>query len=46
MKYTIRATDNNPENNITIECKDQEDMDKYTLACTNQGYLVKTEVTD
>jgi ribosomal protein L40E len=44
-KFMVHAEDDDPLNNISIECSDIEDMDNYANACREQGYKnVRTKV--
>jgi len=37
-KYLVYAKGHEKENDITIECHDEEDMNDYAQACREQGY--------
>ncbi|MHB8171252.1 MAG: hypothetical protein ACYDG6_06885 [Thermincolia bacterium] len=38
-RFMVYAIDKDPANNISIECSDIDDMDKYANACKEQGYI-------
>jgi len=47
MKYILSLTDKNPQNNMVIECEDEEEMNKYYKMAKQQGYkVVVKEVTE
>lgn len=44
-KFMVYAKGDIEENDITIECFDEKDMNHYAQACREQGYKeVRTEV--
>lgn len=43
-KFMVYAKGADPENNMSIECSDIEDMDKYADACRGLGYEAVTKV--
>jgi hypothetical protein len=43
-KYILHVTHDNPENNMTIECSDMDDMGDCAEEAVKQGYLVRMEV--
>jgi len=45
MKFIVHAKDDVKENKMTIECHDEEEMNRYAKACRKQGYKeVTTEI--
>jgi len=38
-RFMVYAIDEDSSNNISIECSDIDDMDKYANACKEQGYI-------
>lgn len=38
-RYTLYVKDTNPENNMTIECSDKDDLAHYASSCIKQGYV-------
>jgi len=40
MKYILSLTDRNPQNNMVLECDDEEEMNKYYKMAIQQGYKV------
>jgi hypothetical protein len=40
MKYILSLTDKNPQNNMVLECEDEEEMNKYYMMAIQQGYKV------
>ena len=47
VKYILSLTDKNPQNNMVIECEDEEEMNKYYKMAKQQGYkVVVKEVTE
>lgn len=45
-KYYIHRTHENPENNMTIQCNNRNEMYDYATECLRQGYTVKTEIKE
>lgn len=40
MKYILSLTEKNPQNNMVLECADEEEMNKYYKMAIQQGYKV------
>lgn len=40
MKYILSLTARNPQNNMVLECDDEEEMNKYYKMAIQQGYKV------
>jgi len=45
-KFMVYAKGDIEENDITIECNDEDDMNVYAKACIQQGYKEVTTSTD
>ena len=45
-KYMVYAKGDIEENDITVECFDEKDMNHYAQACRKQGYKEVTTSTD
>jgi glycyl-tRNA synthetase (class II) len=45
-KFMVYAKGDIEENDITIECHDEEDMNHYAKACRDQGYKEVTTSFD
>ena len=43
MKYILSLTDKNPQNNMVIECEDEEEMNKYYKMAKLQGYKIEVK---
>jgi hypothetical protein len=42
MKYTLTVEAHEPENNMTIQCSDKEDLAHYASEVIKQGYKTVT----
>ena len=45
-KYYVHCTHENPLNNMTIQCSDENDMYDYAMECLRQNYTVRTEIKE
>lgn len=47
MKYMVYAEAHEEENDISIQCHDEDDMNTYAAACWSQGYKkVETRIEE